>query len=198
MRLKYKTHGVILARTPLGEASAFITIITSELGLVRARAQSIRRPGAKLAPALATFAESSLVLVRGAESWRVAGAVLEENWSVRMCRMPSRIRATRIAGLVLRLVAGEAHILGIFPVIHSFFEALATVPEEMQEAAEILAALRILAALGLDAGEIPGSRIGTSEGTLESAFAPSVLDKIRKNRTGYIARINNGIVASGL
>mgnify|MGYP001567250827 CR=1 FL=1 len=77
MRYKYETRGIVLSRAPSGEANAFITLITPELGLVRARAQGVRKPGAKLAAALATFAESSLVLVRGKEDWRIAGAVLE-------------------------------------------------------------------------------------------------------------------------
>ena len=80
MRHKYETRGIVLSRSPVGEASSFVTLLTSELGLVRALAQSVRRPGAKLAPALATLAESSVVLVRGKEGWRLAGAVLEESW----------------------------------------------------------------------------------------------------------------------
>ena len=86
MRHKYDTRGIVLSRLPLGEANAFITLLTPELGLVRVRAQGIRMPGAKLASALATFAESSLVLVRGREGWRLAGAVLEENWFKRLER----------------------------------------------------------------------------------------------------------------
>ena len=70
-----------------------------------------------------------------------------------------------------------------------FFEALATLPEETYEAAEALAALRVLAVLGLDAGEIPGTA---------SVFTPTVLAPVQKARTDYIARINHGIAASGL
>ena len=152
---------MVLSRTPLGETSAFITLLTPGLGLVRARAQSVRRPGAKLAAALTTFAESSLVLVRGRESWRIAGAVLEENWFLRMQYTARRTRASRVSGLVLRLVAGEAHDPG----------------------------LCVLRALGFDAGDLPGGN---------AAFTPPALAEIQKNRTGYIARINDGIAASGL
>lgn len=189
MRHKYETRGMVLSRTPLGEMSALVTLITPGLGLVRARAQSVRRPGAKLACALTTFAESSLVLVRGKESWRIAGAVLEENWFERMqCAVP-RTRASRITGLVLQLVADETHDLGLFPILSNYFKALAVLPEEEQEVVEVLAALRILSALGLDAGTIPGE---------PSSFSSTDLEVIKKNRTAYIARINNGIAASGL
>lgn len=189
MRHKYETHGIVLARTPLGEANAFVTLITPGVGLVRVRVQGVRKSGAKLAAALATFAESSLVLVHGREGWRLAGAVLEENWFKRLSRAMPRRRAARISGLLLRLVPGEAPDPPLFPIMSGFLEALSTLPEEMHEAAEVLAALRILAALGLDGGEIPGEL---------SVFTESSLANISQNRVNYIARINNGIAASGL
>lgn len=189
MRHKYETRGIVLSRAPLGEKNAFIVLLTPELGLLRARAQGARASGAKLAPALATFAESSFVLVRGREGWRLAGAVLHENWFKRLARAEARRRAARLSGLLLRLVAGEAHNSELFPIMKGFFGALAGLPANAHEAAEVLAALRILATLGLDAGEIPGKA---------SAFAPVLLAVIAKNRRKYVARINRGITASGL
>lgn len=189
MRHKYETRGIVLARTPLGEANAFVTLLTPELGLVRVRAQGIRKPGAKLAPALATFTESELVLVRGREGWRLAGAVLGENWFKKLGNADARRSAARVSGLLLRLVAGEAQDIGLFPVMKGFFDALTTLPEDAYESAEVLAALRVLAALGLDAGAIPGE---------SPEFSPVILAEIAKGRAGYIARINHGIVASGL
>lgn len=183
------TRGIVLARSPLGEASAFMMLLTPDLGLVRARAQGLRRSGAKLAAALTTFAESSMVLVHGKEGWRVAGAVLEENWFLRLRAAASHARAARVCNLLLRLVAGETHDPGLFPATREFFGALATLPEDAHEAAEMLAALRMLAALGLDAGEIPSGA---------DIFSSESLSAITKNRSAYITRINNGITASGL
>jgi len=188
VRHKYETRGIVLSRSPLGEMSAFVAVLTPELGLVRARAQSVRRSGAKLAAALATFAESSLVLVRGREGWRVSGAVLEVNWFAQMENPSARFVAARISGLLVRLVAGEVHDPKLFSIVTDFFKALETLPEDSYEAAEILAALRILAALGLDAGDVPG----------EAAFSSESLAKIAEGRAGYITRINRGIEASGL
>jgi recombinational DNA repair protein (RecF pathway) len=189
MRHKYETRGIVLSRTPAGEANAFITLLTADMGVVRARAQGVRRSGAKLSSALATFAENELVLVRGREQWRIAGAVLKENWFFKMHKKMPRERAARISHLLLRLVVGETRDEKLFPIIKNFFEALVELPENFQEAAEILAALRILAALGFDTGEISSDA---------SPFAPGILADIMKNRTSYIARINRGIEASGL
>lgn len=189
MRHKYQTRGIVLARSPSGETNAFVTLITPELGLLRARAQGVRRPGAKLAAALATFSESELVLVRGREGWRIAGAVPQASWFKRLKHAASRVRAARVTGLLLRLVAGEAHDPALFPIIRGFFQALAELPDDAHEAAEVLAALRVVAALGLDAGDIPGE---------PSLFTPPLLSAIAEKHTDYIARINTGITASGL
>lgn len=189
MRHKYETRGIVLSRSPSGEANAFVTLLTPTLGLVRARAQSVRRSGAKLSAALVTFAESDLVLVRGREGWRVVGAVLAENWFTKMEQVAPRRRAARVSGLLVRLVAGEAHDSELFPIIRGFFEALVTLPEDVHESAEMLAALRALAVLGLDAGEIKGEL---------SVFAPALLASVEVDRTSYVARINRGIAASGL
>lgn len=188
MRHKYETRGIVLSRSPAGETNALVTLVTAELGLVRAHAQGVRRSGAKLAAALATYAESSLVLVRGKEGWRVAGSVLEENWFARL-QAEDRARASRVANLFLRLVAGEERDTGLFPIIRGLFEALASLPESDHDAAEALAVLRALSALGLDTGGFP-------EG--ESAFAAPLLAEIGRDRPVYIARINRGIAASGL
>lgn len=189
MRHRYETRGIVLSRSPLGEANALITLLTPGLGLVRARAQGVRQSGAKLAAALTTFAESSMVLLRGKEGWRIAGAVLEARWLTRLEEVSARASAVRIVGFIVRMVADEANDPVLFQIVKSFFEALVTLPIELHEAAEVLAALRILAALGLDAGDIPGS---------ESDFSVALLTGVQENRVEYIARINRGIAASDL
>jgi len=189
MRHKYETHGIVLSRSPVGEASSFVTLLTPELGLVRALAQSVRNPGAKLASALATFALSSVVLVHGRDGWRLAGAVLEENQFGKLPSADARRRAVRVSGLLLRLVAGEAQDAALFPIMKGFLEALSELPQDSHASIEILAALRLLAALGLDTGELPGG---------VSAFTPEILVAVVADRAGYISRINRGIEASGL
>lgn len=189
MRHKYDTRALVLARAHTGEATTFLTLLTPDLGLVYARAQSVRKPGAKLAASLATLVESDVVLVRGKEGWRVAGAVLEENWFQKLPSASTRERAARVSGLLLRLIAGEERDSLLFTITKGMLSALAVFPEDAHEAIEILAVLRALSALGLDSGEIPGEA---------ADFASPFLADVFKNRTKYIARINTGIAASGL
>lgn len=189
MRHRYDTRGIVLARSPLGEANALISILTPDLGLVRARAQSVRSSGAKLAGALTTLTESSVILVRGKEGWRLAGAVEEEPWFSRIPSKEARERSARVGGLVLRLVPGEAIDPELFAVMRAYLEALATLSPVLHEAAEVLAVLRILKTLGLDIGELPGEL---------SLFAPASLAHIADAHDAFVARINAGIAASGL
>ncbi len=189
MRHKYETSGIVLARVHTGEATTLVTLLTSDLGVVQARAQSVRKEGAKLAAGLVTLAESRVILVHGKEGWRLTGVVLEENWFMRLPSVATQEMVRRVFGLLLRLVPGEAQDSELFPIVRSFLESLTTVPESLHDAIEILTVLRFLAALGLDTGELPGGG-----GVLtEEQFATILAD-----RKVYVDRINTGIAASGL
>jgi hypothetical protein len=187
MRHRYETRGIVLSRVPSGESSALVTIITPELGLIRALVQGIRAEGSKLAPALVTLAESSFILVRGKDGWRVAGAVCGENWCLEMVPA-ARVRAARISGLLLRLVVGEAEDKELFPIVRSVLEAFTHIHESTHEEIEMLGALSILSALGFD----------ESEALLGHPLTQDLLAEVRDSREHYISRINRGITASGL
>lgn len=188
MRQKYATSAIVLARYPHGESNASVALLTPELGLLRARAQGVRKQGAKLAAALQTLAESEVMLVRGKEGWRLSGAVLRHNHFSELTP-EARERAGRIAGLILRLVKGESRDDELYALMKDLLEALATVEPEAQEAAEAIAALLVLRALGLDEGEV------SSE---EDRFGAGALAWANEHRRDLIVRINRGIGASGL
>lgn len=183
MRHKYVTTALVLARTPLKESAALVTLLTEEFGLVRARAEGLRKPGAKLAHALQTLDRCEVTLVRGKEGWRLSGAILEDSWFKRLKR-PERLRAGRVAGLLLRLVHGEANDPSLFVVFTEFLETLPDLSEEAQDTAEIMTALRVLFILGLDVGVLP--QVGIYEALLP------------EKRRELVMRVNRGIAASGL
>ena len=187
MRHKYPTRAVVLSRASVAEESTLVTLLTREVGIVRARAQGVRKSGAKLASVLPTLSECDVVLVAGKDGWRLAGAVPAENWFARLSR-DARVRAGRIASLLMRLVGGESPDPELFDIYAAFLAALASVPEAAYDAAECLAALRILAALGLDAGVLPG----------EGGFSIETLRDVERQRAALVARVNRGIAASGL
>jgi len=186
MRHKYATPAIVLSRTPLSEAGMLATLITTEFGLIRARAEGVRRPGAKLAHALQTLDESEISLVRGKDGWRLTGAILSHD-HFHDLTPKGRSRAARLASLLLRLVHGESADAPLFAIFRDFLAALPPLPEDEQDGAEVLAALRLLSALGLDSGANPPEGYG----------ADALADALGK-RGEYVKRINRGITASGL
>lgn len=63
----YRTRGVVLRRTDLGEADKILTIYTSRLGKLRAVAKGVRRPGSRLSGHVDEFAYADMLLARGRE-----------------------------------------------------------------------------------------------------------------------------------
>jgi len=188
MRPKYSSRSIVLARYPAGEANTTLILLTPDFGVVRARAQGLRKPGAKLAPALQTFAECEAVLVRGKEGWRLSGAVLLTNWS-RSLTPSARERAGRVAVLILRLVRGESADPTMFFLFADFLSSLLRLDETSQELAEIVAALAVLRALGLDDKELPENALSFSEAGLGALVS---------ERRDLVMRVNRGLTASGL
>ncbi len=188
MRPKYSVPGIVLLRSPMGEASASVLLLTPDFGLVRVRVQGIRKEGAKLASALQTLSECEAMLVRGKEGWRLSGATLSENWFQKLT--PSaRMRAGRMAALMMRLVKGESTDPALFEVYADFLSALSTLPETDHDIAEVVAALAIVHTLGLDDGSLlPESGL----------FIVSALSLCAPKRRDLIMRINRGLSASGL
>jgi recombinational DNA repair protein (RecF pathway) len=192
MRHKYETRGLVLARAPMGEAHALLAILTPDVGIVWARAAGLRHSKSKLAHALVTLAESDVVLVRGKEGWRVTGAVLHENWYARLARLDARMRAGRVAGLLLRLTPAESPERDTLSLLTGFFAALDREDDALHESAELAAAAGVLAALGFD------TDYESSDSESPDRFSRDRLLAVERDREGYIARINRGIAASGL
>ncbi len=189
MRHKYATEALVLARTPIAEASALVTLLTKELGLIRARAQGVRKPGAKLAGALQSLTGSDIILLRGKEGWRLSGAILSEDYfetltpSMRMC-------AGRIAHLIVRMLSGESTDSDAYVIFEELLRVLPELDEEEQERAEILAALYLLQSVGVDAGDpIPDH---------DGRYGREARVYAEANRKELIVRVNRGIEASGL
>ena len=190
MRHKYHTRALVLSRYPAGEDSASVALLTADFGLIRARAQGVRKRGAKNASALQTLSSCEIGLVRGADAWRIASAVLERPWSAEL-EYPARERAGRMLALMLRLVRGEAPDPALYQILTAFLSALAEQPSALHDAAEILTALRIMRTLGLDAGDLPG-------GSELVPLTPDLLDEATAQRSDIVKRVNRGLEASHL
>lgn len=188
MHHKYPTRAIVLGRRSLAETNVLLILLTEHLGLVFAKAQGLRKGSSKLAHALQTLSEANVMLIRGRDGWRLAGAVLHNAHAPGL--LPHvRTRAARVGELVLRLVRGETPDPLLFTVYSAFITALPRLTEERADAAEVLTALRMLSILGLDTQELHDAAGDYSDAALDMAYM---------DRTELIARVNRGITASGL
>jgi DNA repair protein RecO (recombination protein O) len=62
---RYVTDAIVLSRFDLGEADRVLTLITPQLGKLKAIAKGIRRPSSRLGGSLEPFAELTVALARG-------------------------------------------------------------------------------------------------------------------------------------
>ena len=70
----YKTEGVVLRHSPLGEADRLVTVFTSSLGKLRAVARGVRRPRSRIAGHLEPLSYARLLVARGRTLDVVTGA----------------------------------------------------------------------------------------------------------------------------
>jgi DNA repair protein RecO len=188
MRHKYSTRAIVLSRMPLGEESVSASLLTESFGLIRARSQGARKKGSKMSAGLQTLSSSDVTLLRGKDGWRMAGSVLDTNWA-RELDIAARKRAARVLELTERLIRGEHADQDLFLLLSAFLHALKDRSEEDQDALEVLAVVRLLQCLGLDAGDLLGSI---------DDFSDAALTRAKAIRADLVARSNRGITASGL
>ena len=97
----YTTRGIVLAGRAVREADRIYSILTRDLGLIRATALGVRKGSSKLRGALEPLMLSSISLVRGKEFWRVTSAEAIQ-------KIHSWRGVVRPLDLLEKLVQGEA------------------------------------------------------------------------------------------
>ena len=188
MHKTYTVSGVVLSRRGVSEASVLVRVLTDKLGVVSARAQSVRKPGAKLAVLTQTGACGMFALVKGSGGWRITGGEFEQN----VADIPLRRSAFgRIARIVEEL-CGEQENAELYRAIAGFARALPNTSETLYPALERLAALRALVALGY------ADREELAHAHPEPLYEHAVVADVARMLSPYTAAINRGIAAAGL
>lgn len=147
----YHTEAFILRSNQSGEDSKIITLYTNELGLVRAKAQGVRKISSKLRFTLQNFAYAKVDLVRGKEIWRITTASpIDSNTDI-LCFSERETVVAHITSLVSRLVAGEERNDEIFAILKNVFEILRStisLDEMYCQKIELFYVAKILMSLG--------------------------------------------------
>jgi len=122
----YTTRGIVLSERPMREADRIYTIMTRDLGLVRAMAIGVRKEASKLRGNIEPFSLSSVSFVKGKDYWRLTSAEFIQNIS-------SAPSFARPLALLEKLVQGEASHPELFDAVE---EAILFYPEHGRGASE--------------------------------------------------------------
>ena len=193
MYKKFATDGLVLSKRGVGEANLSVTLLTKELGLLRAVARSARREHSKLRYGLEPLTRGRFSFIRGKHDWRLVG-VDEADRALLSCAAGRRQSLGRITRLLLRLIQGEEVNTLLYSDVAEGFSALATAQNESDAASiECIVVLRIL------------SRLGYLSQTTEVAhfldgdfFSLELAARAALSRAQLVRLINDSLSASGL
>jgi DNA repair protein RecO len=208
----YITEGIVLGKRGLGEANSAVSLLTAELGLVRASARSARYERSKLRYGLEPLTHGRFALVRGKFEWKLTGVVdpqklfATEAVSTGKLALPGRQAVGRVTRLMLRLIQGEEPVPLLYKTVSEGFEVLANAQSKGDaEAIECVLVLRILAQLGylperpelapFISDQLPARTTGIVR---SGGFSLELTVQAARSRTLLIKAINESLGATGL
>lgn len=106
----YTTKGIVLSEKPVREADRIYTVMTRDLGLIRATAMGVRKESSKLRGNIEPFSLAMVSFVKGREYWRLTSAELIKVVS------PSPFIARPLA-LLEKLIQGESANQELFDMV---------------------------------------------------------------------------------
>jgi recombinational DNA repair protein (RecF pathway) len=189
----YSTDGIVLKRTPHGEANIVVHILTRDLGLIIASAQSARLQSSKLSSALTEYSLMSLSVIKAKRGWKITDARSKENFYF-SCSIVEQRMLARISSVLLQMIPGEDPHHEIFETVLSSFTFLQTVVDFNVKNFETVAVLRILYHLGY---VIKNSDTEAFLGDTTS-WTQSLVASAATHRTTLIKIINHALKESHL
>ncbi|MCK5021649.1 MAG: DNA repair protein RecO [Candidatus Pacebacteria bacterium] len=114
----YQTEGIILGSLNIREANKLIYILSKNLGLIQATAQSIRKTKSKLKFGLQDFSIANISLVRGKGIWRITNVEFKSNFFYSLQNEKSKLQIiSKILLLLKTLVVGEKYNEELYEII---------------------------------------------------------------------------------
>lgn len=187
----YHTEGFVLSGRSVGEANKYFRIFTKDFGMIGATAQGIRLLKSKLRYSLQDYSYSKISLVQGKQSWRIVGAIKENNLHNSLSDNRDKFELlAKIFLLLLRLVRGEEKNETLFNHISSVSEFLKreNLDENLLRNCEYLLIMRILHSLGYMA-EFPNFK----EFLSSNVWTKELVSKIDAISREAISQINKAL-----
>lgn len=177
MHTIYKTDGIVLGVSTVGEASIRATVLTRDLGLIRVHAQNGRR-SPKFRPHLVRFARVTIDAVQGKQRWVLTGVAGRGQPQRAGEMLPVMLRLAR---LTARTVGPNDPNPEIFSLWESLLAHIETYSRELADPAmkkgfELAAAIELLSIEGYwDGDQIPMEPTGYAEAAaMAKRLAPAI------------------------
>jgi len=104
----HTTPVLVLSSQPYREADRLYSLLTKELGLIRASAQGVRKEHSKLRGSLEPISLSTVSFVKGKEFWRITSSSVDENISIKLNKDKKLLKAiSQALALLERMIQGE-------------------------------------------------------------------------------------------
>lgn len=183
----YVSEGVVLGKRLLGESNVLVTILTKDLGLVHAKAQSARKEESKLRYGLEALTQAKFSFVRGKHEWKLTGVEHVSHGFI--APEAARRQSTgRVARLLLRLIHGEEQNTALYTTVVEGLEALTRGVD-----VEAVLVLRILTHLGY----LPQTP-ELEPFIKKDFFSIELSQEVAASRAFLIRSINDSLHATGL
>ena len=127
----YKTQGIVLKQTPIGEADRILSICTADLGKLRAVARGVRRPKSKLAGHLEPLTHVRVSVAEGRSLDNIAEAETIHSFKGLREDLQRLSRAIYLADLVESFTAERSPSATTFQIL---LEALGRLQEDASPA----------------------------------------------------------------
>ncbi len=190
----HHTEGIILQSKGVHDANSVLFIYTKDMGLIIAKATSLRSHKSRLRFILQRFSRAHIDLVRGKHNWILTSA-RQININSDIYRHENRkVSFASLTGLILRLIQGEESNPLLYDDICELIETLRTLESrEACYAFELLSSVRVLNHLGYwdkkDGDDIFLDKLNNKNEILSAVF---------KNRKVLVAHINEAFKHTNL
>ena len=124
----YNTEAIVLRTSPLGEADRLFTLLTPQLGKLRATARGVRKPASKLGGHLDPLTRSSLTINRGRNLDTIASADTLETFPLVKEDLDRLARAIYAVELVDAFSPEEASNPQVYALFLETLQTLGTAP----------------------------------------------------------------------
>lgn len=186
MHTLHTTQAFVLGTYPHGESNRVYKLLTKNLGLLYAHAQSVRELKSRNRFALQVGAMPTVTLVKGREVWRITSAQHDSE----VCKGKVRPYVERMLRIVGKLVPVEDIAEEIFSILEHVVQACNT-HTDATSLIEAVAMLRIMDKLGYIAH--PLEDVSVAEFLKGSDFSQELLEKAKEHRHKLISRVNTAL-----